>query len=140
MTEAVHVARTKNESTAKLEWIFELKWILAECVLAVPGRLGALACRRVVGAQQVQDIRFAKSDGLMHLAVVVNQQREIDPGFVTKVAGVVNAAEPDSDNVRSLLPECCFGVTQLRDMLTAENSTPVSQKHNDRGLVRPERA
>lgn len=140
MGEAIHVARTKDEATAKLEWTFKLEWIFAEFVLAVPGTLGALARRGVVGAEQVEEIRFAKSGGLVHLAVFVDEQREGDLGLLAEVAGVISAAEPDSGNVRSLLPEFFLSVAQLRDMLTAEDSTPVAQKNDDRGLVRPERA
>ena len=134
MDEAIHVARTKDEAAAKLEWIF------AESVLAVSGRLGALARPGVVGAEQVEEIRFAKSGGLVYLAVFVDEQGEYYLGLLAEVAGVIRAAEPDSGKVRSLLPESLFSVAQLRDMLTAEDSTPVAQKNDDRGLVRPERA
>ena len=140
MGEAIHVARTKDEAAAQLEWMFKLEWIFAESVLAVPGRLGALARRGVVEAEQVEEIRFAKSDGLVHLAAFVDEQGEGDLGLLAEVAGVISAAEPDSGNVRSLLPELFFSVAQLRDMLTAEDSTPVAQKNDDCGLVRPERA
>lgn len=140
MGEAIHVARTKDEATPKLEWTFKLEWIFAEFVVAVPGGLGPPARRGVVGAEQVEEICLAKSGGLVHPAVFVEEQREGDPGLLVDLAGVISAAEPDRSNVRSLLPEYFFSVAQLRDMLTAEDSTPVAQKNDDRGLVRPERA
>jgi hypothetical protein len=56
------------------------------------------------------------------------------------VAGVISAAEPDSGNVRPLLPELFFSVAQLRDMFTADDSTPVAQKHDGCGAGGPERA
>jgi hypothetical protein len=138
--EAIHVARTKDEAAAKLEWMFKLEWIFAESVLAVSGRLGALARPGVVGAEQVEEIRFAKSGGLVHLAAFVDEQGEGNLGLLAEVAGVISPAESDSGKVRSLLPESLLSVAQLRDMLTAEDSTPVAQKNDHRELVRPERA
>jgi hypothetical protein len=140
MREAIHIARTKDEAPAKLKTMFKLEWIFDQVVLAVPGRLGAFALTQVVGAEQVKEIRFAETGGFVHFGIVVDEERECDPDLVTELAGVSKSAESDRGDVHALLPELPFRIAQLRDMLAAEDSTPVAQKNDGGGTLRPQRA
>lgn len=132
MGEAVHVPGAKDEAAAQLERIF------AEFVLSEAGEAGALPGGRVIGTEDVEDVRFAQPRCLVHRAGFVDQQREGDAGLLAEMAGIVGAAQSDRDYIGTFFPEPGFVVAQLRDVLAAEDSTPVAQKDHRRWPVRPQ--
>src|SRR5579883_1486141 len=131
MREAVHVAGSENKTAAELERI------LAEPVLFVSGRFGALSGGGVLGAKQMENVRRCKPGDPICLALFIDQQREINSGILAKHAGVVAVAQADRREVCSRMPERGFVFAQLRDVLAAENSTVVTQEHDDGGLIFP---
>ena len=118
----------------------ELQWVLAEAVLFVAGRLGAAAGLHVVTAQQVQQGSVAQADSFICHALFVDQERELDAGFIAEEPGIAHVAQPDGRNVRAFLFEFFFECAQLRDMLPAKNSTVVAQEDHDSGSALPQRA
>jgi hypothetical protein len=78
MREVIHVARAEDEAAA------QLKRVLAEFVLAMPGRARPLPASRVVAAQQVQQIGGTELGRAISFAIFVNQQGKCDPGFFSK--------------------------------------------------------
>jgi len=121
--ESVHIAGAEDKTPAELEWV------LAQLVLPMSGSFGALARCRIVLSQKVKQRCFAEFRRAICLPLLVNQKRESYSGLLTEGAGVVQAAESDCGNARSLAAEFLFVFAQLRDVLAAEDSTPVSEKH-----------
>lgn len=152
--EAVHIAGAKDKAAAQLKGILDQFFlnvdaaatirnkpmeIFKEAKQVVTGRLGAFAGGGVVGAQQVKQVGFAQAGGLVGLVFLVDEQRKVDLSLVAKEAGIVGAAQSDGDKVRTLLLELGFVVTQLRDVLAAEDSTPMAEEYDHGGAGRPER-
>jgi hypothetical protein len=108
-------------------------------VLPVSSGFGAFACRGVVFAQEVEQGSFAQLDGFIGFAFLVNQERKIDLGIFTELAGVVSVTEAYGDQFRALLLKVLFVLAQLRDMLAAKNSTVVSKENHNGRTGGPER-
>ena len=130
----VDVAGAEDETAAELEGV------LAEPDLPVSGRLGALASLGVIGAQQVQQVGLFQANGAIGRALVVDQERECDAGLFAEQAGVVGVAQAYRSEVCSFVFEGLLVLAQLRDVLSAENSTVVPQENQDRGLRLPKGA
>jgi hypothetical protein len=131
---SIHVAGTKNETAAELERV------PAGSKLPVSASLGALSCLGVIAAQQMQQVRFPQARCAICRALVVYKKRERDTGLFAEQAGVVGVAQAYRSEVRSLILEGLLVLTQLRDVLAAEDSTPMAEENQHRGLCPPERA
>ncbi len=134
MCEAVHIPRAKDKTPAKLKRIF------SKFALTVAGGAGTFAALEIILAQNVQQIRDPEVSYPVCLALLVNQQRKIDPGFLLKNARVVRVSETDRGNGHTPIQEFCFVRAQLRDVFPAEYSPIVSQKDDHCGIVRPQGA
>jgi hypothetical protein len=73
--EVLFAAGAEDEAAAELHWVF------AQAALAVSAGLGAFAGGIVVFAKEMQQIGLFQFDGAVGLAVLVNQQGEVDSGF-----------------------------------------------------------
>ena len=131
--EQIAIAGSEDEARS------ELKRILTQAVLAVSGTLGAGARCGVVAAEEMEQVRRFQFSGAISGAIGIDQQRKRDAGLLPKQAGIVHVAQADGGQCRSRLLEFLLVCAQLRDMLTAENSTVVTQKHNDGGIRFPKR-
>src|SRR5258708_39996846 len=134
MHKPVHVPRSEHETSAQLHRIF------AEFVLVMSAGFGSFAGCEVVFPEQMEQRSFFEFQRAIGLAIAVDQQRELDAGIFAEGLGVVASAEADGDQLRALLAEFLFMVAQLRDVLTAEDSSVVAKKDDDRRAVGPERA
>ena len=130
---AVYVTRTEDEASA------ELKWILAEFVLAVAGRTRTVAGALVVGPQHVQQVRVVQAGGAVGQPLLVDQQREGDARLFAKQARVALVAQANGRQVGAPLAKVLLVYAQLRDMLAAEDSTIVAQEDYHRRLPLPKR-
>jgi hypothetical protein len=130
--EEVNIAGTEDEGTAQLERI------AAQFALVVAGGAGALAASEIVAAEEVENVCGFEICEFVGFAVLVDQEREIDAGFLLKEAGVVGVAEADGGEGRALFTEGLLVFAQLRDMLAAEDSTVVAKKDEDGGIRFPE--
>src|SRR5258708_15816411 len=88
----------------------------------------------------MKQVRVAEISGFESLALLVYEKRELDAGFLTKEPGVVHVGQSDCGKLCSFGAKRCFMLAQLRDVLTAEDSAPVTQKNNDRRTLLPERS
>ena len=134
MHKAIHIPRSKDKTSTKLKRIF------AQTVLAMPGGLRALAGQGIVSAQDVQDGSALQLRGAIGPALLVNQQRELDPDFFPKLAGIIRIAQPNGCKRCASLSELLFKGAQLRDMLAAEDSAVMTQKDDHSRTARPQRA
>ena len=134
MGEAINVAGAEDKGAAQLEGI------AAKFVLVVSGGAGALAALEVVAAEEVEDVGLAQVGELIGLAVLVDQEREGDAGFLLEKAGVVGVTEAYGSEGGMLLAEGLFVLAQLRDVFTAEDSTIVTEEDQDGGIRFPEAA
>jgi len=134
MDKAIHVSWRKDKTAAELERIF------AQAVLADSNGFGALAGLHVVTAQQMQQIGIAQLDGAVGLAFFVDEEREGDSGLLAEVAGVTDVAQPYGDDLCAFGSDGLFVFAQLRDVLTAENSTVMAKEDDYGRAVRPQGA
>lgn len=115
----VHIAGTEDEASAQLEGVF------AEPVLPMSCCLRALARSCVVAAENMQEVGLAESGRAISFAVAV-EERKGDPGLLAETARVVCVAQSDGGESGSALAESRFIFAQLRDVLSAEDSTVVA--------------
>lgn len=94
----------------------------------------------IILAQDVEQIRALQLHRLVGFAFFIDQQREGDFALFSECAGVDAITEPNRGKCGSSLAEGRLVSAQLRDVLTAEDSTVVAQKHENRRLAKPERA
>ena len=127
----VHIARPQDEAAAKL------KRILPQSVLAMASRARAVAGSLVVAPQYMQQIRIVQAGGTVRLALLIDQQRKRDAGFLAEQTRVVSVAESDSRQVGAALAKVLFMFAQLRDVLAAKDSTIVAEEDHHGGLPFP---
>ena len=128
MGEAVHVARSEDETATQLEGI------PSEFVLGMAGGFCAAAGLGIVASQEMKQVRALELHGGIGFALLVNEEREGDAGFFAESTSVEAVAEPDGGQVGAAIPESLFVRAQLRDMLAAEDSTIMAQE-NDHGRL-----
>lgn len=133
MREAVHISRAENKAAAKL------KRVLAELVLVVTCGARTFAADGIVLAKKMEQVRRAEARGLIGLALVVNQERELDSRFLTKHPSVVGVAQADDSQRSTFVPEGLLVFAQLRDVFTAKNSSIVAEKDEHGGATGPQR-
>jgi hypothetical protein len=134
MGEQVVVARREDETAA------ELKRMLADAGLSMPGGLSARSRSRVVRPQKMEDIRAAQSRCVICLALLVDEQRKGDARVLAKHLGVPSIPESDGSDNRAPRFEFFLVLAQLRDVLAAEDSPVVPKESQHRGLFLPQRA
>ena len=91
----------------------------------------------IVRAEEVEDVGFPQAHGTVRQSLLVDQKREGDASFFPEQERVGPVAKAHRSQVRALLFEGRLVVAQLSDVLTAEDSTIVAQKHEDGGLLPP---
>ncbi len=108
-------------------------------MLAVPGCFRAFPASRVIAAQHVKEIARAQPSGFVRAPVFVDQQKEIDSGFLLKDACVIAIAQADRRKRRAFITEGLPAFVQLRDVLPAEDSSVVAKKNDDSRIPLPQR-
>ena len=134
MGEAIDVAGAEDEGAA------ELKGVAAEFVLLVPGGGGAFAASEIVAAEEVENVGRLEVGDFVGLARLVDEEGEVDAGFLLKEAGVVGVSQANGGESGLFFAEGLLMFAQLRDMLAAEDSAVVAKENQDGGIVFPERA
>ena len=134
MGEAVDVAWAEDEGAAELEGI------AAEFVLVMTGGTGAFAAYEIVAAEEMEEVGGFEIGDLVGLAVLVDEQGEVDFGFLLEEAGVIGVAEADGGEGDAFFAEGLLVFAQLRDVFAAEDSAVVAEENQDGGIVFPERA
>jgi len=132
--EQIAIAGSEDEAGSELERI------LPEPVLAMAGAPGASPRLGVLGAEEVEQVGGFQFRSSVGDSFGIDQQRERDTSLVAEQAGIVQVAQSDRRQSGSGLLEFGFALAQLRDMLTAEDSTVVPQKNNHGWILLPQRA
>jgi hypothetical protein len=88
----------------------------------------------------MQQGSVAQANCFVGLALVVDEKRELDAGFIAEEPGIADVTQPDGRNVCAFLFEFFFKCAQLRDMLAAKNSTVVAQENQYGWSALPQRA
>jgi hypothetical protein len=130
---AIDISRREDEAAAKL------KGIRAKFVLLMAGRAGALAAFEIIATSEVQQIGGGQVSDRVSLALFVDQQRKIDARLLAENARVVAVTKADGRERSTFVQECLLVFAQLRDVLTAKNSSIVAQKNNHGRLALPQR-
>ena len=88
----------------------------------------------------MEKVGFAEVGEFVGLAVLVDEEGEVDAGFLLEEAGVVLIAQADGGEGGAFFAEGLLVFAQLRDVLAAEDSAVVAEEDEDDGVVFPERA
>jgi hypothetical protein len=75
-------------------------------VLFVSAGLCAAACFHVVAAKKMKQVRVLKANSFIGFSLVVDEEREVNPGFFTEEARVSRVSQADYGDVRPFFPEC----------------------------------
>lgn len=118
----------------------KLKRIWAQLVLAISGGAGALASRHVGATQKVEKGGTAQARHTVGLPLLVNEQGKCDARLLAEQPGIIQVAQSDGGQARTVLMELPLVSAQLRDVLAAEDSTVVPKEGDHRGTIGPERA
>jgi hypothetical protein len=129
----IHVPGRKHKATAQLKRIF------SQPVLAHSNGFSAFAGASVVSTQKMKQVGFLQPHGSISFTLVINEKRESDAGLLAEMAGITRIAQPDSSQPRAFLAKLLFKFAQLRDVLTAENSTVMAKKDDDGRRIAPQR-
>jgi len=133
MRETIHIARTKDKTSAQLKGIFP------QFVLRVPAGLGAGTRTGIVLAKNVEQVRVLQLQRFIGLAFFIYQERKADARLFAECSGISAVAQSHRRQCRSALAKRLFVGAQLRGVLAAENSTVVPQENNHRRLPQPQR-
>ena len=134
MGEAIDIPRAEDEAAAKL------KWIQPKFVLTMAGGAGATAALEIIAAKNVKHIGVTQVGDGVRLAMFVDEQREVDSRFFPENARIVAVAKADGREGRAFVEEGLLVFAQLRDVLTAKNSSIVAKKNDHSRFVLPQRA
>ena len=85
----------------------------------------------------MEEGRASETRRTIRLTLLVNQERESDPTLCPEGLGIVQITQPDGGQPSTFALECLFVITQLRDMLAAEDSAVVAKECNHRRSAGP---
>lgn len=83
----INISRPEDEASA------QLKRIPAQLVLPVAGCAGAVSRVPIIFSQQMKQIGFLEARNLIGLALLVDEQREMDAGLFAKELGIGSIAQ-----------------------------------------------
>jgi hypothetical protein len=132
--EQIFVSRSKHKAAAQLQRIFSQPMLLVSCCL------GPFARLQVVFAQKVEQGSVAQPNRLVRFAFVIDQKREPDAGFLAEELGIAGIAQADHGQMRAFFLELSFKFAQLRDVLSAEDSTVMPKKDHHGRPAFPQRS
>ncbi len=134
MDEKIFVPGSKYKTAAKLQRIFSQAMLLVSCSFCPFARL------QIVFAQKVEQCSVAQANGFIGFALVINQKRELDAGFLAEELGIAGIAQPNYRQMSAFLLELGFEFAQLRDVLSAEDSTVMPKEDHHGGSGLPQRS
>ena len=80
---------------------------------------------------------MTQADSLIGFALVIDQQRKLDAGSLAEELCIAGIAQTDHGKACAFLLELGFKFAQLRDVLSAEDSTVVAKKDHYGRLACP---
>jgi len=133
MPESIHITRPKHKAPA------QLKRILPQLMLLVSRGLCPVSRHKIVFLQYVKNIRRLQFQRVIRFLLLINQKRKRNPRLLPEYFCVLRISQTYCRQRRSFRSKLLFVRAQLRDVLPAENSTVMPQKHHHRRLRRPQR-
>ena len=128
--EEVLIPGRKNKAAAKLQRIFSQTMLLVSCCLRSFARL------QVVFAQKMKQGSVFQSQRFIGLAFVIDEKRELNAGFLAEEFGITGVAQADDSQMSAFTHELGFKFAQLRDVLSAEDSTVMPKEdHHGRSTL-----
>jgi hypothetical protein len=124
MDEKIFIPGRKNKAAA------ELKRILAQPMLFVSCGFCAAASLHIVFAQQVEKGSVAQPNSFICFTFFIDKERKMDTSLLAEEPGVAGVAQADDSKMSAFTFELGFKFAQLRDVLSAEDSTIMTQKHH----------
>ena len=134
MGEAIDIPWAKDEAAA------ELKGIQPNFVLTMSCGASAITALEIVAAKYVEHIGNAQVGEFVGLALFVDEQGEVDSCFFLENTRIVAVAKTDGCEGSTFVEKGLLVFAQLRDVLTAKNSSIVAKKNDDRRLALPQRS
>ena len=134
MGEAIDIPWPKDEAAAKL------KGIQPKFVLTMPGGASAITALEIVAAKYVKHIGDAQVSEFVGLALFIDEQGKVDSRFFSENARIVAVPKADGCEGSTFVEEGLLVFAQLRDVLTAKNSSIVAKKNDDCRLALPQRS
>jgi hypothetical protein len=132
--EAIDIPWAKDKAAA------QLKGIQPKSVLTMPRGASAITALEIVAAKYVKHIGDAQVGEFVGPALFVDEQGEVDSRFFLENTRVVAVAKADGCEGSTFVEEGLLVFAQLRDVLTAKNSSIVAKKSDDRRLALPQRS
>ena len=129
----IDISRTEHETAA------ELKRVPAVALLLMACRPGAASRLRIIAAKQMQQVGFPQPNSAVSTALLIDEEREPDSGFLPEKTRVIAVSQTYGSQVRSFLFELVLMFTQLRDVLAAKKATIVAKKDDDGRSAFPQR-
>lgn len=97
-------------------------------MLFVSGGLCPFASLQIVFAQQVEQGSVAQADSLIRFALVIDQERKLDASSLAEELGITGIAQSNYGETCAFLLKFSFKFAQLRDVLSAEDSTVMTKE------------
>ena len=132
MRKEVAIDRSEDERSSELERI------LSQFVLPMPLTCGTNPRLLVESEKELPHRSLAKPRCPIGQALLVDEERERDPGVAAERCRVVAASKADRGDARPRTLDLVLMVAQPGDMLAAEYSAVVAKERDDRGAGLPE--
>lgn len=126
MDKNVQIAWAEDKACAQLERSF------ARFVLTVAGSLSLFAGDKIVSPAEMEKAAFLEACDPVGTALFIDQQGKSDPHLIAKKASVVNTPKANGSKGSASFLNLRLVIAQLRDMVTAENSSIVAQEDKHR--------
>lgn len=105
-------------------------------MLFVSCGLCAAARLQVISTQKMEQGSMSQPNSLIGLAFVIDEKREQDAGFLAEESGITGVAQANDSQMSAFTFELGFKFAQLRDVLSAEDSTVMTKKdHHGRPIL-----
>jgi hypothetical protein len=88
----------------------------------------------------VEQGSVTQTDSFIGFAFVINQEWKMDTGFLAEKLGIARITQSNHGKACAFLLELGFEFAQLRDVLSAEDSTVVAKKDHHGGTALPQGA
>jgi len=83
---------------------------------------------QIVFAQQVKQGSVAQANSLIRFALVIDQEWKLDAGSLAEEPGITGIAQSNYGEMSAFLLKLGFKFAQLRDVLSAEDSTVMTKE------------
>jgi hypothetical protein len=133
MDEQIFIPGRKHKTAAELERILSQPMLLVSCGFC------AAAGLHIVFAQKVEQGSMAQPNGFICFTFVIDQKRKLDTSLLAEKSGVAGVAQADDSKMSAFTFELGFKFAQLRDVLSAEDSTVMAKKDHHGRSAFPQR-